>query len=134
MRFVLQNGPLHQFYHAAILDYSNVNVKRYFLPDYGVPGIGHYESIRKEIIRLLQNERERRHLSNYAVAQRSGVSESMLSLVERGLRNPTMELMLRIADGVGANLPALIEKATRTVVRGKNRKAVVPTAPARLRT
>jgi hypothetical protein len=39
----------------------------------------------------------------------------MLSLVERGLRNPTLELMLRIADAVGADLPMLIEKAIKTV-------------------
>ena len=80
-----------------------------------MPGIRHYEAIRKEVIRLLKEERVRRKLSNYAVAQNSGVSESMLSLVERGLRNPTMELALRIADGIGAELPTLINKATRTV-------------------
>ena len=82
-----------------------------------MPGIGHYEAIRKEIIRLLREERGNRKLSNYAVAQNSGVSESMLSLVERGLRNPTMELMLRISDGIGADLPALIKKATTTVLK-----------------
>jgi transcriptional regulator with XRE-family HTH domain len=87
-----------------------------------VPGIGHYEAIRKEIIRLLRNERERRKLSNYAVSQRSGVSESMLSLVERGFRNPTMELMLRIADGIGVNLSTFIEKGTRTIIQGKGNK------------
>jgi transcriptional regulator with XRE-family HTH domain len=68
----------------------------------------------REIIRLLQVERERKGLSNYAIAQRSGVSESMLSLVQRGLRNPTMELVLRIADAIEADLPAIIEKAKRT--------------------
>jgi len=82
-----------------------------------VPGIAYYEAIRKEIVRLLQEERQRRNLSNYAVAQRSGVSESMLSLVQRGLRNPTMELLLRIADGVGADLPTLIRKATATIMQ-----------------
>ncbi len=82
-----------------------------------MPGIGHYEAVRREIIRLLRQERHRRKLSNYAVAQNSGVSESMLSLVERGLRNPTMELMLRISDGVGADLPALIRRATKTVTQ-----------------
>jgi transcriptional regulator with XRE-family HTH domain len=87
-----------------------------------VPGIGHYEAIRKEIIRLLQKERERRKLSNYAVSQRSGVSESMLSLVERGFRNPTMELMLRIADGIGVNLSTFIEKGTQTIIQGKDNK------------
>jgi repressor LexA len=75
--------------------------------------IKHYEALRDEIVRLLRHERERRKLSKYAVSQRSGVSQSMLSLVERGLRNPTMELMLRIADGIGADLPAVIKKAQR---------------------
>ncbi len=41
----------------------------------------------------------------------------MLSLVERNLRNPTMELMLRIADAIGADLPALIKKATLKVLK-----------------
>ena len=67
--------------------------------------------LRGDIIRLLREERERRKLSKYVVAQRLGVSQSMLSLVERGLRNPTMELLLRIADGIGADLPAIIKQA-----------------------
>jgi len=82
-----------------------------------VPKIGHYQAVCAEIIRLLREERKRRKLSNYAVSQESGVSESMLSLVDRGLRNPTMELMLRIADGIGVNLPAIIKKAQATVSR-----------------
>ena len=82
---------------------------------WSVPGIGHYEAVRREIVRLLREERLLKGLSNYAVSQKCGVSESMLSLVERGHRNPTMELMLRIADGIDANLPKLIRKATVTV-------------------
>ncbi|MEI8288184.1 MAG: helix-turn-helix transcriptional regulator [Verrucomicrobiota bacterium] len=78
-----------------------------------MPSIEHYEALRSDIIRLLRAERERRKLSKYAVAQRSGVSQSMLSLVERGLRNPTMELMLRIADGVGTDLSLIIKQAQR---------------------
>ena len=80
-----------------------------------MPGIRYYEAIRKETVRLLREERERRNLTNCAVAQYSGVSESMLSLVERGLRNPTMELMRCIADGIEAHHPALIKKAGGTV-------------------
>ena len=76
-----------------------------------MPTIGHFQAVCAEIIRLLRDERTRRKLSKYAVSKRSGVSQSMLSLIERGLRNPTMELMLRIADGVGADLPGLIKKA-----------------------
>ena len=78
-----------------------------------MPELKHYEAMRMEVVRLMREERLRRKVSNYAVAQNSGVSESMLSLVERGLRNPTLELLLRIADGIGADLPDLIKKAQR---------------------
>jgi len=99
-----------------MLDYCKVNVKAFSLPNFVVPGIRYYEAISVEVIRLLQQERKRRKLSNYAVSQRSGVSESMLSLIERGFRNPTLELALRIADGIGADLPALIKKAENKVI------------------
>lgn len=78
-----------------------------------MPSIEHYEALRNDIVRLLREERERRKLSKYAVAQRSGVSQSMLSLVERGLRNPTMELLLRVADGIEVDLSSIIKKAQR---------------------
>jgi len=78
-----------------------------------------YEALAAEIVRLLREERKRRKLSNYAVSQRSGVSQSMLSLVERGLRNPTMELLLRIADGICIDLPTVIKKAQRTLKKSK---------------
>ena len=72
---------------------------------------GHHQAVCAEIIRLLKAERVRRKLSKYTVWKRSGVSQSMLSLVERGLRNPTLELTLRIADGIGVDLTVLIKKA-----------------------
>lgn len=100
-----------------MLDYSNVSVKPVFLPCLGVPSIRHYESVRHEIVRLMREERERRKLSRYAVSQKTGLSQSMLSLVERGLRNPTMELMLRMADGIGADLSAIIKKAQIAIAK-----------------
>jgi transcriptional regulator with XRE-family HTH domain len=76
-----------------------------------VSNAGHHQAVCAEIIRLLKTERERRKLSKYIVSKRSGVSQSMLSLVERGLRNPSLELTLRIADGIGVDLTGLIKKA-----------------------
>jgi transcriptional regulator with XRE-family HTH domain len=87
-----------------------------------VPNLGHYEALRADIVRLLQEERKRRKLSCYAVAQKTGVSESMLSLVERGKRNPTLELILRIADGIEADLPAIIKKAQATAGKRGGKK------------
>lgn len=73
--------------------------------------IAHYEALRADIVRQLRAERKRQKLSCYTVSQKTGVSQSMLSLVERGLRNPTLELLLRISDGIGADLPVIIKKA-----------------------
>jgi len=86
-----------------------------------VSNAGHHQVVCAEIIRLLKAERERRKLSKYTVSKRSGVSQSMLSLVERGLRNPTLELTLRIADGIGVDLASLIKKAQASI-SNKNRE------------
>jgi transcriptional regulator with XRE-family HTH domain len=69
----------------------------------------------------LRKERERRKLSRYAVAKRSGVSQSMLSLVERGLRNPTLELLLRIADGIEIDLAAVLKKSQMSAAKPKKK-------------
>src|SRR4051794_7296824 len=82
-----------------------------FLKQFLVPNRGYYEALKTEVIRQLQQERKRRKLSNYAVSQKSGVSESMLGRIERGLRNPSFEVLLRISDAIGADLPAIIRSA-----------------------
>ena len=82
-----------------------------------MPKIGHYQAVTAEIVRLLSEERKKRKLSNYALSQQSGVSESMLSLVDRGFRNPSMEVILRMADGIGTDLPVLIKKAQKAIPR-----------------
>lgn len=105
-----------------MLDYGKVCVKPLFLQCLGVANIAHFEALRTEIILLLQKERERKKLSRYAIAQKTGISESMLSLVERGMRNPTLELVLRMADGIGADLPAVIRKARKTHAAKKENK------------
>ena len=81
--------------------------------------IEHYEAMVTEIVRLLSEERRRRKLSNYAISKRCGVSQSMLSQVERGLRNPTLELILRISDGIGADFPAIIKRAMKSSTPSK---------------
>jgi len=78
--------------------------------------------MRAEIVRLLTEERKRHKLSKYAIWQRSGVSQATLSLVERGLRNPSLELVLRIADGIGADLPTIIRKAQGAAGKDSGRK------------
>ena len=45
------------------------------------------------------------------VAQRSGLSHSIISLVERDLRNPTLDTLLRIAEAIEIDLGEIITRA-----------------------
>ncbi|RRJ96209.1 XRE family transcriptional regulator [Opitutaceae bacterium TAV4] len=69
------------------------------------------EKICQEVIRLLQEEREQRALSMSEVAWRAGLSQQMVSYVERGLRMPTLDTLLRMADALEINLRKIIRKA-----------------------
>jgi len=53
------------------------------------------------------------------VAERAGLSQQMVSYVERGMRTPTLETLLRIAAAIKIDLPSVIERAQRSVTRGK---------------
>jgi XRE family transcriptional regulator of biofilm formation len=65
-----------------------------------------------EIARLLRNERTRQGLSMTEVANRAGLSQQMVSYVERGMRNPTVDTLLRITPVLNIDLWKLIKKAT----------------------
>jgi transcriptional regulator with XRE-family HTH domain len=65
-----------------------------------------------EVARLLRKERIRAGLSVYRVAKRSGVSQQMIGYVERGMRNPTLDIMLRIANALDVDLWRLIKRAS----------------------
>lgn len=50
-------------------------------------------------------------LSLQQLADRCGVSASMLSAVERGARSPTLRVVTQIVEGLGASLTELLEDA-----------------------
>jgi transcriptional regulator with XRE-family HTH domain len=47
------------------------------------------------------------------VAERAGLSQQMVSYVERGMRNPTLETLLRITAAMNVNLAKVIERAQK---------------------
>jgi transcriptional regulator with XRE-family HTH domain len=71
-------------------------------------------------IRLLREERERRGLSKYVVAARSGLSQQTIGYVERELTNPSFETIVRMADAISIDLPGLIRQACDSAVAGKS--------------
>lgn len=80
------------------------------------------EAIAFNVIRLLREEREKRGLSMNVVAQRSGLSQSIISLIERDLRNPTLDTLLRIAAAIEIDLGKIITDAAKTASKQKPSK------------
>src|SRR5205809_4149107 len=55
-------------------------------------------------------------LSLDALAGKSGVSRSMISLIERAESSPTAVVLERLATGLGVTLPALFDSSTSAQV------------------
>ena len=67
----------------------------------------------KKVAILLREERMRQGLSMNSVAKTAGLSQQMVSYVERGLRNPTLDTLLRITDALSIDLSKLIKRASK---------------------
>ena len=64
-----------------------------------------------QVIKLLREEREKRGLSKYTLSAQCGLAQQTISYMERGLRQPSFETILRIADGIGVNLEDVLKRA-----------------------
>ena len=65
-----------------------------------------------EVARLLRSERIRQGISMDRLAQKASLSQPMISYVERGMRNPTLDTLLRIANALDVDLSKLIKRAS----------------------
>jgi transcriptional regulator with XRE-family HTH domain len=64
-------------------------------------------------IKALQQERLERGLSMNALAERAGLSQQMVSYVERGIRKPTFDTVLRIALAMDVDLPRILRRVLK---------------------
>jgi len=64
------------------------------------------------VAKLLREERERQVLSMSEVAGRAGISQQMVSYVEREMRVPTIDTLFRLAHALGLNPITLLTKAS----------------------
>jgi transcriptional regulator with XRE-family HTH domain len=71
------------------------------------------------VARILRLEREKQGLSMNRVAERAGLSQQMVSYVEREMRNPTLETVLRIAAALEIDLAKVIQTAQKTASKSK---------------
>jgi len=73
------------------------------------------EAVAANVVRLIREEREKRGLSMTVVAQRSGLSQSIISLIERDLRSPTLDTLLRIAESIEVDLGDILTRAQKEI-------------------
>lgn len=73
-------------------------------------------AVAAEVSAILQSERERQALSMTVVAERAGLSQQMVSYVERGMRSPTLDTLLRITEALGVD-PAEVLRRAQTAAR-----------------
>ncbi len=75
----------------------------------------------------IRSLREARNLPLRHLAEEAGVSESFLSQVERGVANPSVASLRRVAEALGESVGALFEgpMLAGQVVRGMDRRRLV---------
>ncbi len=77
-------------------------------------------TISSHVAELLREERERKSLSMTVLAGRAGLSQQSISYIERGLRIPNLDTLIRLTDALGIDLWPLLKKATeKTRPKGK---------------
>ncbi|HVY70956.1 MAG TPA: helix-turn-helix transcriptional regulator [Verrucomicrobiae bacterium] len=64
----------------------------------------------------LRAERIRQGISMSRLAQEAGLSQSIISLIERDLRNPTIDTLLRICSVLKVDLAALLKDAEKAAL------------------
>ena len=65
-----------------------------------------YEAIQPEmdVIRAIVNARTSQSLTQNELAKRTGINQADISKLENGTRNPSINLLKRLAEGMGMNL------------------------------
>lgn len=65
-----------------------------------------YEAIQPEmdVIRAIVNARTSQNLTQSELAKRTGINQADISKLENGTRNPSINLLKRLAEGMGMNL------------------------------
>ncbi len=60
---------------------------------------------------ILQKQRKSRHISQAVLAEKADCDSTMISLIERKIRNPSLNLADSLAHGIGIPLSQMILEA-----------------------
>ncbi len=67
----------------------------------------------------VRKQRLKSGLTQEALAERAGLHPTYVSMVERGVRNATLEVAAKLAQGLGLSLLELISETTGAAKRGR---------------
>lgn len=84
------------------------------------------DATENHLARRLRSLRAEQGLTLEALAERSGVSRSMISLIERGESSPTAAVLDRLATGLGLSLARLFAESERSGADPVARRADQP--------
>jgi len=79
----------------------------------------HRDEICAEAVRLLIQERKRQRLSGNMLAEKAGLSQSLISSLETNPWNPTLDTLLRIGDVLKVDVGEIISQARKSILQGK---------------
>ncbi|MEB1978854.1 helix-turn-helix transcriptional regulator [Xanthomonas campestris pv. campestris] len=74
----------------------------------------------------VRRQRELLRLSQEDLADRSGLDRTYISGVERGVRNPTLQVMQKLADALGSDLDVLFATARQCATAMERPDALRP--------
>jgi transcriptional regulator with XRE-family HTH domain len=69
------------------------------------------QAVIANVAKALRDTRVRKGLSMSAVAERAGLSQQMVSYVERQMRMPTLDTILRMSEALAIDPSELLRKA-----------------------
>jgi transcriptional regulator with XRE-family HTH domain len=78
------------------------------------------QAISKRFGRVIKAVRERQGVSQEKLAERAEIDRTYVSMIERGKRQPTLEVANRIADALSMRLSEIIRRAEKIGARKDN--------------
>ena len=67
----------------------------------------------RQVVGLINEVKEQKNITNYRLAQLSGLSEAYLSYLFKGERQPTLASLFRITEALEINLADIITKVEK---------------------
>ena len=72
-----------------------------------------HRDMAKSFAAVLREYRSEKKITQEALAEKADIASKMVSLIERGARNPSLNVADSIAKGLGVSLAQMIKEAER---------------------